>query len=619
MAAPTRTSVAIDPSTLSTTVKISWAALSSQESGGSPVTGYRIRRNNGYNTTIPEAPYTAIADPATVEHTFTGELLVGVTYKIVVAAVNYVHTNNAFALDKSDQLNYSHELVITVANAPAQVTGLWQPTTGYVNGQVKLEWEEPSTFRTVGAFVSRYTVLKDVGSGAFYPHAVVDGNTLDYTDSNLTAGQKYSYKVFASNIIGDGPESSVVIGTAGQEPGEVTTLSIVTESSTTLVFSWVAPSWEEGGLPVTGYLVRHDAGDFAYGAPAPVAAPPFSFAVPGGKVGETFRFRVAAQNELGTGVYSREIRLVATDRPGTPTLTHIESLRTLTGVTLRFRAGTSGGASIIGFHLYKDEGIAGSPFSLIYNGTSKPEILEHTVSGLQTALTYRYKLYAQNKIFLSAIPAELAILTGSLPDRPRLIRRVATTFTSGQMTIEWDEPSHVGGVKLLSYEVWVDDGAGDFSGISAPQETPAAADSQVALTGLVDGRVYGIKMRAVNEIGSSDYSDLVYLVCADRPATPAAPSPEASTRNSITVAWSAPADGGSPVTGYSLYMNALADGDWKLIYEGNGYPTRLIYIVGNLTPGQSYRFMIGAHNLVGSSLNSSEVVVVASDYPAAPS
>mgnify|MGYP002629113234 CR=1 FL=1 len=93
MAAPTRVAVLIDSATLATDVEIAWVALGTGESGGSPVTAYRLRRNNGYGTSIPEA-YVEIADPTTLSHTFASELLIGVTYKMVIAAVNDVHISN---------------------------------------------------------------------------------------------------------------------------------------------------------------------------------------------------------------------------------------------------------------------------------------------------------------------------------------------------------------------------------------------------------------------------------------------------------------------------------------------------------------------------------------------
>lgn len=169
---------------------------------------------------------------------------------------------------------------------------------------------------------------------------------LEYTDIDLVSGAKYNYKVYASNIIGKGDESAVLTGTAGQEPGKITPLKIVTESSTSLEFSWDSSLIDKGGLAITGYQISHDDGDHVFASscadtldPArcliAASATSFTFAVPLGGIdntGKTYRFRVAAENELGTGVYSDEIQLVATDAPATPTLTLLESSRTLTGV-----------------------------------------------------------------------------------------------------------------------------------------------------------------------------------------------------------------------------------------------------------------------------------------------
>ena len=118
MAAPTRNSVVIDPATQATTVTIDWAALDTSNSGGSPVTGYYIRRNNGYNTSIMTAPSVTIPAATTLTHTFTSELLIGVNYTFVIAALNDVYSTNAFSTDGSDYVTYSDELVVLVANIP---------------------------------------------------------------------------------------------------------------------------------------------------------------------------------------------------------------------------------------------------------------------------------------------------------------------------------------------------------------------------------------------------------------------------------------------------------------------------------------------------------------------
>ena len=209
-----RVNVVIDSATLETEVQIAWVALNTAQSGGTPVTGYRLRRNNGYGTSLLDS-FVDIPDPATLAHTFTSELLIGVTYRIVIAAVNDVIVSNSFELDKSAFPLYSEPLEITIANIPAQVTGFHQPTDNYRKGTIRLAWSVPSTFETVGNRVTRYTILKDVGSGVFYTLAHVSGSTLEFTDTGLVEGQLYNYKVYATNAIGDGLESAVLTGTAG--------------------------------------------------------------------------------------------------------------------------------------------------------------------------------------------------------------------------------------------------------------------------------------------------------------------------------------------------------------------------------------------------------------------
>jgi len=65
------------------------------------------------------------------------------------------------------------------------------------------------------------------------------------------------------------------------------------------------------------------------------------------------------------------------DPPKKPTIIVKESTRTLTTLDLMFQPDTSdnGGSPIIGYLLQRDEGIAGSPFTQIYDGTTRPEII----------------------------------------------------------------------------------------------------------------------------------------------------------------------------------------------------------------------------------------------------
>jgi hypothetical protein len=110
---------------------------------------------------------------------------------------------------------------------------------------------------------------------------------------------------------------------------------------------------------------------------------------------------------------------MATNAPSEPFIATIEASRKLTSIDLQFTKPISNGGSLIsGYQLWRDEGIKGSPFELIYNGTDRPEILSITASGLITSFTYTFKLFSMNKIFLSETSADLEVKIGLVPSKP---------------------------------------------------------------------------------------------------------------------------------------------------------------------------------------------------------
>ena len=65
---------------------------------------------------------------------------------------------------------------------------------------------------------------------------------------------------------------------------------------------------------------------------------------------------------------------MAVDPPSAPVLTLDEDARTISSVTLLFTPDAdSGGSLITGYQLWRDEGLSGSPFSLVYDGTNRAQ------------------------------------------------------------------------------------------------------------------------------------------------------------------------------------------------------------------------------------------------------
>lgn len=234
--------------------------------------GYRIWRNYGYNTSISNATQVELLGASTTTYSYVNELVPGATYKFIIAAFNDVHLYNNFTIDDSINLKYSDELSLTVANLPLQVTDMSQLTIEYEKGEIKLNWSAASNFSTVGANNDYYSIYRDVGSGVFYELTRVYGNKLQFNDTGLVEGQKYNYQISATNVIGEGPRSNVVVGTAGQEPSKIDTLKILTESQTSLVFGWNPDAIDKAGLSITGYSVIMDDGDFVFDQEVNLAA-----------------------------------------------------------------------------------------------------------------------------------------------------------------------------------------------------------------------------------------------------------------------------------------------------------------------------------------------------------
>lgn len=125
-----------------------------------------------------------------------------------------------------------------------------------------------------------------------------------------------------------------------------------------------------------------------------------------------------------------------------------------------------------------------------------------------------------------------------------------------------------GGSVIISYNLQYDQGgplgtgtpgaATDSAFVSLIGEVPASNTAQTALSlsGLVPNTIYTFRYRVKNKHGWSGFSPLLLILTATEPAVMAPPtlSYSATSPTSVTVAWSAPYSGGSPITAYTLLL-----------------------------------------------------------------
>lgn len=120
-------------------------------------------------------------------------------------------------------------------------------------------------------------------------------------------------------------------------------------------------------------------------------------------------------------------------------------------------------------------------------------------------------------------------------------------------------------------------------------------------TGLVRGRTYRFKTRALNQIGYSEFSLPSYIAFGDVPSAPNAPVLVESGKTHITLRWQAPAVSELTVTGYTLSVDDGYNGPFKAVFIGTNRPDINSYQVGDLATGRPYRFFVQAMSQNGIS------------------
>jgi hypothetical protein len=71
-------------------------------------------------------------------------------------------------------------------------------------------------------------------------------------------------------------------------------------------------------------------------------------------------------------------------------------------------------------------------------------------------------------------------------------------------------------------------------------------------TGLYSGTTYGFKVKARNSVGYGELSDEILILAAQIPDVPDAPTTTISDRWNVVIDWTAPYNGGTPITSYTI-------------------------------------------------------------------
>jgi fibronectin type 3 domain-containing protein len=202
-------------------VALTWTAPAS--SGSSPVTSYSVFR--GVSSALTDQ--VSIASTSTTS--YTDALSTAGTYYYTVKAVSAVGTSVA-----STSISVVIKSATTIPGIPTATTAVG------TNGAIIISWSAPAN--NGGSAITGYKVYQSTVSGS-ETLLVTLGTTTSYTNSGLTNGKTYYYRISALNALGEGslgPEVSAVPNQPLVVPGSFSLSASV--SSGVVMLSWNLPS-----------------------------------------------------------------------------------------------------------------------------------------------------------------------------------------------------------------------------------------------------------------------------------------------------------------------------------------------------------------------------------------
>src|SRR5438093_9923924 len=539
---------------------LTWQAPSSN--GGSAITGYKIYRSTSSGT---ETGYVSLGN--VTSYTNTG-LTNGITYFYKVRAVNSVGISPL-----------SNETSATPIGTPFTPLNL-QATGG--TGKIILTWQAPSS--NGGSAITGYKIYRSTSSGTETGYVSL-GNVTSYTNTGLTNGITYFYKVRAVNSVGISPLSNETSATPIGTP--FTPLNLQATGGTgKIILTWQAPS-SNGGSAITGYKIYRSTSsgtETGYVSLGNVT----SYTNTGLTNGITYFYKVRAVNSVGISPLSNETSATPIGTPFTPL--NLQATGGTGKIILTWQAPSSnGGSAITGYKIYRSTS-SGTETGYVSLGN----VTSYTNTGLTNGITYFYKVRAVNSVGISPLSNETSATPIGTPFTPLNLQATGGT---GKIILTWQAPSSNGGSAITGYKIYRSTSSGTETGYVSLGNVTSYTN-----TGLTNGITYFYKVRAVNSVGISPLSNETSATPIGTPFTPLNLQATGGT-GKIILTWQAPSsNGGYAITGYKIYRSTSSGTETGYVSLGNVTS----YTNTGLTNGITYFYKVRAVNSVGISPLSNE-------------
>lgn len=422
---------------------------------------------------------------------------------------------------------------------------------------------------------------------------------LDFEVTGLTPGKEYKFRVAAVNAEGESKpletEQAILAKNPFDEPGPPGHLKATDWDKDHVDLQWTPPK-DDGGAPITGYVVekKDKFGNWEKALEVPVDQ--LKATVPDLIEGQPYEFRVRAVNAAGPGEPSNETpTIIAKPRNLAPKIdrTNLADIRIRAGNNFIFDAKIVGEPMPTTKWLMKSKEIKSGENVKVQHSDyfTKISVRSATRSDAGT-----YIVTAENVNGKDIAEVEVIIL--DVPSPPGGPLKVSDVHANG-CKLAWKPPADDGGNPVEKYVVEKMDEA---TGRWVPAGETDGPQTSLNVDGLVPGKKYKFRVRAVNKQGKSEPLTTSQAIEAknpfDEPDKPGTPEITDYDKDFVELKWAKPEnDGGSPITGYIIEKRDKYNPNWEKCADVDGDAT--VGKVNDLIEGTPYEFRVRAVNKAG--------------------
>jgi subtilisin family serine protease len=418
---------------------------------------------------------------------------------------------------------------------PPSGTGPAAPTaltaTGVSASSISLTWQDNASDE------AGYKVERRPSGGEFAQVGVLGANVTSWTNTGLTAGTTYDFRVRAYNAMGNSYYSNTTSGTTFPPPAAPSNLTAAALSTDSIGLSWTDNSTSE-----QGFRIERSTDGVSFLVLTNTAANATSYTSLYLQAGVTYWYRVRAFDGSGSSGWSNVASTTTFPPPAAPT-NLVATAASSSSISLTW---TDNATTETNYKVERStDGV--SFFQVVQIGANSTS---YTNLYLNPGTTYWYRVKHQG-LASSAYSNVASAATFPPPAAPSNLTATALSGTS--IRLDWT------------------DNSSSEAGFKVERSTDGSSFLQVATVGanvatytnnyLSAGQAYWYRVRAYEGSANSDYSNVATNSTLPPPAAPSNLAATAVSNSSIQLTWT---------------DNSSTEGGFKIERSTNG--TNFLYV-----------------------------------------